>query len=123
MRILISIFMIMFLSSCRDDIPKLPIGFEHISKDGRSHFVYVHEEYLGERVTQRETGRTICSGIFKESDYCEVYYFAERDEVPTKFPIMNRVHPIGLYEIKSGKERFRALSERDNVIIETHTTQ
>jgi hypothetical protein len=36
-----------------------------------------------------------------------VYYFSRKEEVPTKFPIMNRIRPIGYYEIKNGKEKFK----------------
>jgi hypothetical protein len=99
-----------FLAACSDD-SKLPDGFEHISKDGRSHFVYVHEEYLGDKLAQRMAGRIICKNMFKEEDYCEVYYFDSKEKIPTQFPIMNRIRPVGTFEIKNGKEIFKVLSE------------
>ena len=107
------IFLCLMVISCRDDMALIPAGFEHISKDRNSHFIYVHPEFLGERVKQRETGRVICKEVFKEIDYCEIYFFKNKEEVPMKFPIMNRIHPIGYYEFKNGKEKFKALTEDD----------
>lgn len=112
---LLVIILAFFTFSCEEKV-QLPTGFEHVSVDGRSHFVYVSPEYMGEKVSQREAGRTICTKIYLESDYCEVYYFSKRSEVPTKFPIINRLNPIGYFEVKGGKEKFKVLTPGEKTI-------
>jgi hypothetical protein len=104
----LAIFSSLFLYSCKED-KTVPAGFEIISQDRNSLFVYVEREFWGDRVNQRQVGRKICNAIYEFTTYCEVWYFANRAEVPTKFPIMNRVNPIGKFEIKEGKEVFRTL--------------
>ncbi len=111
MRYLLTLFLLVFVVSCDEGAAKIPTGYEHVSKDRRSHFIYVKPDKIGEKVNQREAGRIICTEVFQESDYCEVYYFSRKEEVPTKFPIMNRIRPIGYYEIKNGKEKFKVLTE------------
>ena len=88
---------------------KLQEGFEVVSQDRNSLFVYVEKEFWGDKVNQRQAGRTICNEIYKFKTYCEVWYFANKAEIPTKFPILNRVNPIGKFEVKEGKEIFRTL--------------
>lgn len=105
---MIVLFSAIVTTSCEKEA-KVPKGFEIISQDMNSLFVYVEREYWGDKVNQRQAGRTICNDIYKLTTYCEVWYFANRAEVPTKFPILNRVNPIGKFEIKDGKEKFRTL--------------
>ena len=104
---------ILIFSSCNKEA-KLPEGFEEVSKDGRSHFLYVTGEAIGNRMDQREAGRAICKSLYKEQDYCEVYLFDNKDAIPKSFPIMNRVKSIGTYKLKDGKEEFRVLTESTN---------
>jgi hypothetical protein len=106
-------FIILLTTSCEGDKDKLPVGFELISSDGGSHFVYVRGALLGDRISQREAGRIICNGIFNTPNYCEVYYFQNKAEVPKKFPIMNKINPFGLFEMKNGKEKFKLLYGQD----------
>ncbi len=101
--------MCLFLLAACEDKGKLPEGYEIVNNDGASHFVYVSEEHLGDKTNQRDAARVICNDIFKQPNYCEVYFFDNKEDIPTKFPIMNRLKPIGTYEIKSGKEKFSLL--------------
>lgn len=114
-KLLTALFVSIFLFSCEEEAAKIPSGFEHISKDGKAHFIYVKPDYLGDKVQQRDAGRTICRDVFKDENYCELYYFSRREEVPTKFPIMGRIRPIGYFEMKGGKEKFKVLSDKDIV--------
>ena len=107
-RFLFSFLCLLLFAGCEDK-KKLPDGFEIINSDGRSHFVYVDSSRLGDKVIQRETARRICKNIFVELDYCEVYYFDNKEDIPKKFPIMNRLRPIGTYELKGDKEKFDVL--------------
>ncbi len=113
MRFLAAIIMLFVLAGCDDGPAKLPEGFEHVSRDGRSHFVYVRPDWLDDKLAQREAGRIICRKLFDEADYCEVYFFSRKSAIPTKFPIMNRLAPVGYFEIKNDKERFRVLSDKN----------
>lgn len=106
---LTTIVLLAFLSTACEKKIKVPDGFEIISQDRKSFFVYVEREFWGDKISQRQTGRTICNELYKYKNYCEVWYFAERSEVPTKFPIFNRLNPIGKFEIKESKEKFRTL--------------
>jgi Tfp pilus assembly protein PilP len=89
---------------------QLPSGFELIGTDGNAHFVYVAPENYGEKVRQREAGRIICTEIFDNKDYCEVYYWKEKKDVPVKFPIVNRKTLIGLYKMKGEQITLKALT-------------
>lgn len=77
--------------------------------DGRTHFVYVSEKFWGDRVEQKEAGRIICFKLYQHSDYCEVHFYSNKNDIPRKFPIINRTESIGVYEIKNGKEVFKLL--------------
>ena len=88
----------------------LPPGFKAIASDNHSHFILLNEEFWGDRLAQRTMGMRICDKIFNEKDYCEVYYFASRADIPEKFPIINRFNPIGLFEKKYGHIKLKTLS-------------
>jgi hypothetical protein len=103
---------IILISGCKKEPVYLPVGFEHISQDGPSHFVYVHEEFLGQKLQQKDAGRIICKKIFVKEQYCEVYYFEHKQEVPLKFPITDRINPFGLFEFKNGREKFKLLGDK-----------
>lgn len=128
-KILICYFFCLLLNSCKfygfdsEDEPK---GFDNISQDGASYFVYVDEKIRGDRLKQLTYGSNLCIETYKEINYCEVYYFADRKDVPKTFPIVNRIRPIGLFELKYGKRKLKMLSgEREigsrTVFIKKHS--
>ena len=109
-KVLTLVLIFIFFAACKND-GKLPKGFELVSQDSSSYFLHMEKKYMGNRVKQREVGRIICKQMFKKLNYCEVYFFNDKSKIPNKFPIVNRIDPIGKYEFKSGKETFKALKE------------
>ncbi len=110
MKIYLNFLLLLLLTSCNEDLSKpLPEGFTVVSKDGNAHFVLVSQKYWGDRYTQRAVGTRICSQIYKASNYCEVYFFANKDDIPRHFPIINRTEPMGIYAMKSGKRTLKSL--------------
>lgn len=92
-----------FLTACEKNQEfKLPNGFEVVSRDGNSFFVWIDENTRGDKMLQRMVGKKICDSLINTKDYCEVYYFANKGDIPTKFPIINRVDSMGYYEKKYG---------------------
>lgn len=118
MKILSLLFVLLFLASCSDDMPTLPKGYELISADGNSYFVYITPEAIGNKSEQRAVGKTICVDMFKTPEYCEVWFWSNKDEIPKKFPIINRKSIIGMYQMKGDKIKLKALSGSDNNIVE-----
>lgn len=94
----------LLLVSCSEENKsfRLPSGFEIVSRDGNSFFVWVDEKSRGDKMLQRMTGKKICDTLINIKDYCEVYYFANKSDIPTQFPIINRVDSMGYYEKKYG---------------------
>ncbi len=104
-----------YIFACKfDDEFRLPKGFEKVAVDNNSYFIALDEEFWGDRIKQREVGDKICEKKYKENNYCEVYYFASRDDIPESFPILNRMNPIGIYENKYGKRKLRSLERLDD---------
>jgi hypothetical protein len=104
-----------YLSACKfDGEYKLPKGFEKVAVDSNAYFIALDEEFWGDRLKQREVGDKICEKKYKKDNYCEVYYFANKDDIPESFPIMNRINPIGIYENKYGKRKLRSLERLDD---------
>ncbi len=100
------------LTSCKlEDLVKNDLynGFEKISNHESSYFVFVHEEYWGNKAKQRKVGADICKDEYIRSRYCEVYFFASKNDIPKQFPILNRMNPIGMYEMKYGERRLKTL--------------
>lgn len=92
----------LLLTSCEEENRFTPgIDYEWIAVDGRSHFIYVSEEVVNNKVLQREIGRMICTQKFIHDDYCEVLMWSNRRDVAKKFPIINRQTLIGWYKLKS----------------------
>lgn len=105
MRLVIKIVLILLLTACEDDDKEeiLPKGFWRISQDGNSYFVLVDKEHWGDMILQRSVGMKVCKNTYRTSNYCEVYFFSNREDVPEKFPIMNRSDPMGVYAMKYGR--------------------
>jgi hypothetical protein len=104
-------FLSLLLFAACEDPKKLPEGYEIVRSDNRHHFVFISDtDLLGNKVSQRETARKICKVIFEQLDYCEVFYFKNKSDIPTQFPIMNRVNALGTYELKGQEEKFRVLN-------------
>ena len=82
-----------------------------MATDGISHFVCVESSQLGDRVAQREAGRIVCTVMFDQNDYCDVYYWRSREDIPTKLPIVNRQSVIGVYKLRKGKATLKPLME------------
>ncbi len=114
-RVIALLIVTCLLVSCKEEDKdnRLPVGFELVSRHGPSYFVYVHPEHWGKRIEQKDVGRAICTGVFDSKKYCEVYYFAAKRDIPQKFPITNRIKPIGQFEMKDGVQSFRALAIED----------
>jgi len=91
----------------------LPEGFEMVTSDGESHFMLVDEKHWGDRLQQRMVGAKVCSSMFKDNNYCEVYYFANKEDIPATFPIVNRLYPIGVFEMKYGHKSLKTLTGND----------
>lgn len=100
------------LISCDKKREPLPTGFQLIASDGRSHFLFVEEYQIGDRVAQREAGRIVCTVFNQHDDYCEVYMWRVKSDIPKKMPIINRKTMIGKYEMKDGRTELNPL--RDN---------
>ena len=81
--------------------------YEWVANDGRAHFIYVDEMHHGDKISQRQAGKVICTKMFKHSDYCEVYMWTKREDVPTKFPLINRRTIIGKYEMKKRRNEIK----------------
>lgn len=100
------------LTSCDKKREPLPTGFKLMASDGRSHFLFVEEYQIGDRVAQREAGRIVCTVFNNHGDYCEVYMWRVMSDIPKKLPIINRKTMIGKYEMKNGRVDLNPL--RDN---------
>lgn len=111
MKYLLSLFTILTLSSCGDDGATLPEGIEWIARDGRTHFVFVDEQYNGDKVAQRKAGKTVCTRMFKHEDYCEVYMWSKRADIPRKLPLINRKTIIGKFSMKGEDIKLKALRD------------
>jgi hypothetical protein len=103
-------FILAILVSCDGNKTSLPEGYELIATDGRTHFVHIDEDKLEDRIVQREVGKKICTELFNHEDYCEVYMWTDRAEIPTKLPIINRRSMIGVYEMKNGNVKHKPLT-------------
>jgi hypothetical protein len=114
MKKLLALFLVFIVSACSDEMPSLPDGYELISADGNSYFVYIDPDKIGNKSLQREVGRTICEDIVKTPEYCEVYFWNNKEEIPKKFPIINRKSIIGLYQMKGDKVKLKALTGGDS---------
>ena len=104
---------IFVLVSCDGGKGKLPQGFELVANEGRIHFMYVAEYQLGDRVAQREAGRIVCTEIFKQGDYCEIYMWSKKEDIPKSLPIINRRTMVGFYEMKKGVVKLKPLREQN----------
>lgn len=113
MKNFLSILLLLIVTSCDEAEKPLPEGFEIVSRDMNAFFVFVKKENWGDRVQQRITGSQICHEAYKNDQYCEVYFFANRNDIPQKFPIMNRTDPMGMYAMKYGKNTLKALPAAD----------
>lgn len=111
MKFIVSFLAIIFLVSCEEKKGKLPDGYELIGRDGRAHFAYVAKEHFGNKVLQREAGKTVCTEIYNHGDYCEVYMWSVKTDVPTKFPIINRTTIIGKFELKGDYMKLKPIYE------------
>jgi hypothetical protein len=90
---------VMTLSSCNEEKKKsVPDGFEIVSSDDNFYFVLVDKEYWGDRYTQKYVGNAICKNANLENNYCEVYYFASKEDIPEEFPIINREKAMGVFK-------------------------
>lgn len=99
------------LSACKEEKKAiLPSGVEEISSDGPAHFILLDEVYWGDRSAQIRIGKLICTKFhIGPKSYCEVYYFANEDDIPEKFPIINRKSGLGYFTIKNGKSKIKTL--------------
>lgn len=113
MKKITTLIMLLFLVACGDEMPSLPKGYELVSADGHSYFVYITPEALGNKSEQRLVGKTVCVDMFKTPDYCEVWFWSNREEIPKKFPIINRKSIIGMYQMKGDKVKLKALTGID----------
>ena len=113
MRVFVVLFTVFLLISCKKDKGELPDGYEIIGKDGRAHFAYVAKKHFGNKVLQREAGKTVCTEIYNHADYCEVYMWSIKEDVPTKLPIINRSTIIGKFELKGETMKLKPLYEID----------
>ncbi len=108
-------FLVILISGCKfgdaekEDNPDAQEGFQIISNDGNAHFLYLDEKYWGDKMKQIVVGQRLCTNVFKQKDYCEVYYFSSKTDIPTKFPILGRLNPVGVYESKYGDRRLKLL--------------
>jgi hypothetical protein len=120
----LSFSVITLVAACGDNLPKLPDGFELVAADGNSYFVYIAPENIGNKRIQREAGKILCEEIVKTPEYCEVWYWSNKSEIPKKLPIINRKTIIGLYQMKGDQIKLKALSGSGNdAIIEGLTKQ
>ncbi len=98
----------MFLTSCGDDM-EIPKGFEVVASEGPIHFVFMETEHVGSMIAQREAGKNICYQA-KTIDYCEVYFWIDRQHVLTSMPMMRQEGVArGKYTLKDGKIRLVAV--------------
>jgi len=59
-KIFLTLFVsLLLLSSCAEDKETLEEGFEWVANDGRSHFIYVSEDHLNDKVAQRNNSKVI----------------------------------------------------------------
>ncbi|HCR85319.1 MAG TPA: hypothetical protein DIV86_01445 [Alphaproteobacteria bacterium] len=106
---------LLVLASC-DGKENLPSGFELVSSDGISHFMYVDKVQYGDRVAQREAGRIVCTVYFQQEDYCDVYLWKSRDNIPNSLPIINRSEVIGVYRMRNGSAELKPLMEDNSAL-------
>lgn len=111
-------FLLVFLIAACDDDKKLPDGYKLISIDGNSYFVYMPEKYIGDKTSQREAGKIVCVDLYKSGDYCDVYFWTNMEDIPKKFPIVNRKTMIGLFQMRDNKLRLRPLTNSDKENLE-----
>jgi sarcosine oxidase delta subunit len=111
MRYLIIIAVILVFSACEKEKGKLPEGFEWVGRDGRTHFAYVHKEYIGDKIFQREAGRIVCGEMFQHQDYCEIFMWSNRNSIPKRLPVINRKEIIGIFEMKGETLKLKALKD------------
>lgn len=96
-----------YLCGCSDEV-EVPREFERIGGEGAMHFVYVHPEALGDKLAQRRAGQAICTK-YQNLEYCEVYMWADKSEIPTHLPIRRVLAKMGVYSIKGEKAYLRTL--------------
>lgn len=111
MKYILSLFVVLFLVSCDEKMETLDEGFEWIGNEGRSHFMYVAKSHYGDKVAQREAGKIVCTHMFKHEDYCEIYMWSTREDVPTSLPIINRRTMIGKFRMKNGEMILKPLRD------------
>ncbi len=122
-KVLAIFFISLALNACEEENElSLKKGFDIISKDRNTYFVVVGEDYLGDRYAQRQEGYKICDHFKREEGYCEVLFFSSRNEIPTKFPIINRTYPMGKYKVHYGTRFTQVLPappdyETDNKVV------
>ena len=110
MKKIILLYVIAFtLSACEGEKGVLPDGFELVGRDGRTHFAFLSEEHLGDRIFQREAGRVVCGEIFQHQDYCEVLMWSDKKDIPKSLPVINRTKVIGVFEMKDNEVQLKAL--------------
>lgn len=105
------IFLLTAIAGCKKDTD-LPEGVEWIGNAGKIHFVYAPETYLSNEVELRETGKVICTVRFEQQDYCQVYFWYDRKDVPAGLPIVNRNTLFAIYELKNGIMNLKKTKER-----------
>lgn len=108
--LLMMLFTLVVTTSC-EERNTLDEGYEWISNEGRAHFIWVGEEHLGDKVSQRNAGRIICTKMFQHGDYCEVYMWSDKEDVPKGFPLINRRTMIGKFEMKNGEVKLNPLRQ------------
>lgn len=109
MRVFAITVAILILSACEEE-KKADIleGFERLGGEGAIHFVYVHQDKIGDRKAQRDAGMKICND-YGHTDYCEVYMWKERNKVATKLPFHRYNAPMGVFEIKNGRADLKTM--------------
>jgi hypothetical protein len=103
-KFLFYIFLCLAVVACDEDEGELSLrkGFELVSKDRNSYFVLVPQKYQGQRSLQRQKGQKICKYFGQDDGYCEVLFFSNKEDIPKKFPILERKSPMGKYKVAYG---------------------
>jgi hypothetical protein len=112
MRFVLPFLLIFAIAACSED-KTLPEGFKLISIDGSSYFVHMDQKYVGDKTMQREVGKIVCVDMYNSGDYCDVYFWTNLEEIPRKFPIVNRKSMIGLFQMRDNKLRLKPLTNND----------
>lgn len=100
--------MVLAVTACEKKV-EVPPGFEVVHSNGFAFFVYVSDETaVNDRLQQRRAGKAICE-LNHNDDYCDVYMWSVRDDIPKKLPILNKDTIVGLYTIRNGRADLRAL--------------